>query len=159
MKLLVLDDDKNRLDRFKKALIGHVVRFAETANEAVALLKSEQFDGACRGEAAAKPTVDDEWPCLAAASPSWIEEGQATGRGVAEKRAVFSPGYLTLCAFLISCVTPWESMYSKAKVLKSSHAHALQLERQRPARHHRRSGLFDRLQEPFAFLQGLRRPL
>ena len=45
MKILVLDDNKDRLKQFKQKLIGHVVECAETAREAIELLeKNEPFD-------------------------------------------------------------------------------------------------------------------
>lgn len=43
MRILVLDDDKTRLKLFKQKLIGHIVDCAETATEAIELLKNNEL--------------------------------------------------------------------------------------------------------------------
>lgn len=45
MRILFLDDDKNRILRFREAMIGHIVTTVETPEEAFAALDSqERFD-------------------------------------------------------------------------------------------------------------------
>lgn len=44
MKILFLDDMKSRRDKFKQKSIGHKVDFAETAEDAISLLKTNTYD-------------------------------------------------------------------------------------------------------------------
>ena len=44
MKILVLDDDQNRLDQFKQRLIGHVACCVKTAPETIRKLAEEPWD-------------------------------------------------------------------------------------------------------------------
>lgn len=43
MRILVLDDDKERLKHFKQKLIGHIVDCVETAWEAIELLEKNEY--------------------------------------------------------------------------------------------------------------------
>ncbi len=44
MKILILDDDQNRLNLFKQKLIGHDVICVETAKDAIIELKKNKFN-------------------------------------------------------------------------------------------------------------------
>ncbi len=44
MRVLVLDDNHNRLRAFRQRLIGHVVVCVETAKEAIEQLEKEEFE-------------------------------------------------------------------------------------------------------------------
>lgn len=44
MRILFLDDDPLRTQNFKRAMIGHEVVAVETADDAIACLRSESFD-------------------------------------------------------------------------------------------------------------------
>lgn len=44
MRILVLDDDLNRLKQFGKNLIGHLVDMVTTAPETINLLKEKNYD-------------------------------------------------------------------------------------------------------------------
>jgi CheY-like chemotaxis protein len=44
LKILVLDDDQNRLDQFKQRLIGHVVCCVKTAPETIQKLSGEPWE-------------------------------------------------------------------------------------------------------------------
>jgi CheY-like chemotaxis protein len=46
MKILVLDDDENRLKAFRRKFIGHEVDCVTIASEAIELLKQSTFDSA-----------------------------------------------------------------------------------------------------------------
>jgi CheY-like chemotaxis protein len=46
MRILFLDDDANRFDLFRQLTIGCVVDWAKTADEAIELLKANNYDGA-----------------------------------------------------------------------------------------------------------------
>jgi CheY-like chemotaxis protein len=44
LKILVLDDDKIRLDHFRRGLIGYEVTTTETASDTISLLSTHDFD-------------------------------------------------------------------------------------------------------------------
>jgi CheY-like chemotaxis protein len=44
MRILFLDDDPTRIQKFKQAMIGHEVIAVETADDAIARLRAESFD-------------------------------------------------------------------------------------------------------------------
>ena len=47
LKILVVEDDPNRIERFKKELRVHKVRFATSSDQAIEILENENFDLIC----------------------------------------------------------------------------------------------------------------
>jgi CheY-like chemotaxis protein len=70
MKILVLDDDENRLIIFRRKLIGHVVTCVTTSTEAIQQLESYQFDVVC---------LDHDL-----GGQAFVESGPGTGYEVAQ---------------------------------------------------------------------------
>lgn len=44
MKILVLEDDNNRIIKFKRGLIGHVVNYATTAAQGMSFINKNKYD-------------------------------------------------------------------------------------------------------------------
>jgi len=44
MRVLILEDSKERIVQFKKALIGHTIDITEYSKEAVELLSKDNYD-------------------------------------------------------------------------------------------------------------------